>query len=530
MNKSAFRLIFCIVFGSLSVVKSQTGPAFPELLKSDTLILDFMKKWNIRGGSVAIAREGKLIYNRGFGFSDLAQTKPAQPGDLYRIASVTKPITAIAIMKLAEEQKLKLTDTVFGENRILDQHYYLSAINDERIYSITVQQLLEHTAGWNRATTFPAFADFDAPFFPLQIADIEDAPNPVGDSVLIRFSLHTGLQFEPGNGYAYSNIGYLVLGKIIEKVSGLKYYDYLNEHIFKPLSIADIRKGHSLYEEKLERETEYEGARKVPSCYGDGSLIPCQYGGFNLEAMNAHGGLVATAHDLVKLVLAVDGFDTRPDILNSNSVNLMTVSSGINRNYAKGWCISNNKHWWHTGSLDGTSAYICRTNNGYTWAFLFNSRADNSPEFWNSLDKLPWNCLKSINSYPDIDLFHPAQSISGLSATKHSPFAARITWKNGSGDGRLILISEDSIFNDLPEHGINYENGTTTGGSSTVIFNGIKNNILIQGLNPAKSYYLKAFEYFKNEETGGKEIYNPSGSAVLRVRLDDMASNQAMRP
>jgi hypothetical protein len=138
-------------------------------------------------------------------------------------------------------------------------------------------------------------------------------------------------------------------------------------------------------------------------------MVPAQYGGFNIEAMNAHGGWVGSAPDLCRLMLAVDGNIDHPDILNSNSIQQMNTASRINPYYAKGWCV-NEGNSYHTGSMDGTATYICKTKNGYTWAFLFNSRADNSDAFWDAFDRLPWNCLKSVKEFPEVNLFAKSNS------------------------------------------------------------------------------------------------------------------------
>jgi CubicO group peptidase (beta-lactamase class C family) len=365
-----------------------------------------MKSWGIPGGSVALTKNGKLVYNRGFGYSDHHHLRPAQPDDQYRIASVSKPITSIAIMKLVEEGKLHLTDKVFGKGKILESPYYLNAISDPRVYDITVQNLLEHTAGWDRDASFRGIAHFDPPLNPLVVTDFEQAPNPVGDSTLIRFSLHTGLHHDPGSFYSYSNVGYLILGKVIAAVSGMPYETYVQKVIFEPLSIHSIELGKNHLKDRKENESEYFSDDKTESCYGNSKSVPSQYGGFNVEAMNAHGGWIASAPDLTKLIVAVDGFDSSPDLLSNKSLKEMSAGSTINPYYAKGWSVNPKRNnWYHTGSLEGTAAFICRTESGYTWAFLFNARGDNSEAFWNSFDRLPGECIKTISKFPETDLY-----------------------------------------------------------------------------------------------------------------------------
>lgn len=362
----------------------------------DHKIDNFLSAWNISAAAVAITKDGEMIYNKGFGHSDLAKTKAAKVDDLYRIASVSKTITAIAVMKLVELGKLTLDDKVFGEGKILDQPYYLKVITDRRIYEITVKDLLEHTSGWDRNIPWNGYPHSDPAFYPLRVSSVLNEPNPVGDSALIKFSLLKGIHHHPGSVYAYSNVGYLVLGKIIEKVSGSGYESFVKENIFEPLGINDIHLGKNLLADKRENEVEYFSRNSTASCYGDGKTVPWQYGGFNLEAMNAHGGWIASAESLTKLMLAVDGFDTSPNILNPGTIQLMTEPGAVNKNYTKGWSVSNGNNWWHTGSMDGTASFICRTGNGYTWAILLNSRGNNNEGFWNSFDRLPWDCISTL--------------------------------------------------------------------------------------------------------------------------------------
>jgi CubicO group peptidase (beta-lactamase class C family) len=382
--------LFFVLFAGLLKAQTEQLNIVPA---ADLHISKFMKEWNIDGASVAIAKDGKLIYNKGFGYSDLAHTTQTPADGLFRIASVSKPITAIAIMKLVEEQKLSLNDKVFGKTAILNQDYYLDAITDQRLYSVTIQQLLEHTAGWDRNAPMDGYSHSDPAFFPLHVTKSLNEPNPVGDSTLIKFLLEKGLNHDPGKKYSYSNVGYLVLGKVIEKLGGMSYEAYVKKNILDPLSIKDAHIGKNLLAEKHKKEVEYNNRVTTRSMYGDGKRVPWQYGGFNLEAMNAHGGWIASAEALTTL------FSGLPQILEPSSIEMMMRPGKVNPHYAKGWSVNNNNSW-HTGSIDGTASFVCKTKDGYTWAFLLNSRSDNSAAFWEAFDRLPWNCLKELKSSP----------------------------------------------------------------------------------------------------------------------------------
>jgi CubicO group peptidase (beta-lactamase class C family) len=377
----------------------------PEI---DALIKNFMDEWDIPGASYAIAQKGTMVYNNALGYADRTQGLEARPDDVYRIASVSKPVTSIAIMNLVEKGKLSLSDRVFGFNALLQDPYYLNVIADPRIYAITVQNLLEHTAGWNRSLPTDGYSHSDAPFFPLHVTMMEGAVNPVGDSTLIRFSLRRGLQFSPGTAHAYSNLGYLILGKVIEQVAGVSYGQFVDSCILQPLAISDMKLGKNLSKDKFEKEVIYHSTKRNRSVYGTGEIVPEPYGGFNLEAMNAHGGWVTSAPSLIKLLSAANGYESTAAILSPESVRQMATPSAVNARYGLGWSVARNGSVFHTGSLEGSASFVCYTPDGYAWAFLLNSRSNSTPEFWRAFDKLPWKCveiLKRSQKEEPLDMF-----------------------------------------------------------------------------------------------------------------------------
>jgi CubicO group peptidase (beta-lactamase class C family) len=108
---------------------------------------------------------------------------------------------------------------------------------------------------------------------------------------MIKFSIQKGLDFAPGTAYNYSNTGYLVLGEVIEKKSGMTYENYVKQNIFAPLGIYDVRQGKNLLADKQEREGEYINTFTTLSAYGTGQIVPSQYGGWSIEAIDACGWL-----------------------------------------------------------------------------------------------------------------------------------------------------------------------------------------------------------------------------------------------
>lgn len=514
---------------------SQTGLGVPQLQSCDNLVNNFLNQYSIPGATLAIAKNGKLIYMKGFGYHDIAQTDSVQPHHLFRIASVSKPITAIAIMKMVENAQLNLSDKVFGTNGLLANHTYLSTatVADNRINDITVQHLLEHTAGWDRniscvngAATPYSFnpGHCDPIGFPLHVTHSLGEPNPVNEEMHIKFLMEKGLEHAPGTNYHYSNIGYLVLGEIIEEVSGMSYQDYLETEIFSAIGVCDMHIGKSLLSEKMEREVEYTGnGGSQLSAFGTGQSVPWEYGGWVLEAMSAHGGWIATARDLVRLVLAVDGFNSKPDILNASTRNLMVTPSSVFANYAKGWSVNSFGNWWHTGSLDGAASIIVRDSGGYVWAFIMNKRSF-SNNFWSDLDNLPWNCIAGFGATPTVDfLATPTTAPTNINHGGAANGGVNINWTNGDGDKRLVVVKPKNAADAFPVDGVNYVaddnfgQGVDLGNNNFVVHDGFQNFVDVTGLAAGSQYVVRIYEYNQNSSTGQNALYNLCGRAEIEI-------------
>ncbi|MDR1416832.1 MAG: beta-lactamase family protein, partial [Prevotellaceae bacterium] len=215
----------------------------PEFEKGDSVVRNFLKKWKINGASLAIAKDGKLLYAKGFGYADVEQMTEVTPGHVFRIASVSKLITAVAIMKLVEEGKLSLSDKVFGSGGILSDSVF-GRIYDARVLQITVKNLLEHSGGWDTPN------GDDPMFMGHAIASQLHIPVPVGVNDIIRFALSAPLSFDVGDHSSYSNLGYAILGRVIEKAAGVAYEDYVQQALLLPMGIVNMCLGNS-YPQRL---------------------------------------------------------------------------------------------------------------------------------------------------------------------------------------------------------------------------------------------------------------------------------------
>jgi CubicO group peptidase (beta-lactamase class C family) len=360
-----------------------TGAPQAQLAAFDKLMLTFMKDHEIPGASLAIARHGHLIYARGFGYANQASREAVQPQSLFRIASISKPFTSAAILQLVERGKLRLDDHPFPLLGLVP-HLESDTKIDPRLDQITIRQLLHHSGGFDRD------ASFDPMFRPFIIAKALGTPPPAQPSEIIRYMMGRPLDFDPGTKEAYSNFGYCVLGRVIEKVSGVSYEAYVRKEVLAPLGIHDMRLGRSLEKDITPSEVHYypHNTSLVRNVYGPGNALWC-YGGWNLEAMDSHGGWIASASDLALFASSLDDPDHCP-ILNHGSITEMfrrPKDTGYTADgkpkaayYADGWEVRpvgrNQMNTWHAGLLDGTSTLLVRRYDGLTWAVLFNTDRD----------------------------------------------------------------------------------------------------------------------------------------------------------
>jgi CubicO group peptidase (beta-lactamase class C family) len=387
-----------------------TGNPEPRLEAFDRLMLTFMQEHDVYGASLAIARNGKMVYARGFGYADLASHQPVEPGSLFRIASVSKPFTSAAILQLQERGKLKLDESAFRFIG-LSPHLEKGAKVDPRLWHVTIRQLLHHMGGFDRG------ASFDPMFRPIQISRAMGTKSPAMPREIIRYMMGRPLDFDPGSREAYSNFGYCVLGRVIEKASGMSYAAYVRSQVLQPLGIYHMRMGRSLEQDRAKEEVHYypRGNAHVKSVYGDDKTVPVAYGGWCIEAMDSHGGWIASAPELVQFAGSL-GDPERCPFLGAKSIHEMFLrprDTGYSADgtpkaayYADGWevrPVGNGKaNFWHAGLLDGTASLLVHRYDGITWAVLFNGDYDANHQYLGDLiDPLLHPVADGIKRWPE---------------------------------------------------------------------------------------------------------------------------------
>lgn len=377
----------------------------------DRLMREFMKKHRVPGASIAATDRGRVVFARGYGYADVAEKEIVHPPSLFRIASISKPITAVAILQLIEQKKLNLDDKVF---EVLDSENDIKAAGesfDPRLRQVTIRHLLEHRGGWNRDQSF------DAMFQSVRFAKQVGVPAPADQATVINAMLSQKLDFDPGERYAYSNFGYCLLGRVIEKLSDQPYEAYVRKNVLAPIGVTAMKIGATRLEGRAENEVRYYQPGVGKSVFEDdlGQDVPHPYGAWNLEAMDSHGAWIASAGDLAKFAAAFDDPDNCP-ILSRESIELMYrrppglaghKEDGAEKDvyYSLGWSnrvLSGGRiNHWHTGSLPGTATILIRRHDGRNFVALLNCRVSPSADhLGRAIDSLLHQAADEVTDWP----------------------------------------------------------------------------------------------------------------------------------
>ncbi|HTE16773.1 MAG TPA: serine hydrolase domain-containing protein, partial [Armatimonadota bacterium] len=349
-----------------------TGAERPEFRPLQDAFLRLMTKQGIPGGALSVRFRGRLLFSRGYGYADVEAGMPWQGNTLCRIASATKPITAASVLLLVQEGKLKLSDKAFA---ILGYEPFLKpgASVDRRLHGITVDQLLHHTGGWDRHTYEPMW-------HARSIADEMGVPAPATSRDMVRYMMGRPLDMNPGEKYAYSNFGYMVLGELVTKLSGTTYERYVQAMLSR-MGISGMRIGASLMKGRAANEARYytPTPNVVASVFAENGFapVPYQYGGSTYEAMAAHGGWIATADQLTQFACELANPTRRP-VLNATSLAAMVArparETGLGY-YGAGWSVTNGPAGitvGHGGYVVGANSYFSLRCDGVAFSFLMN--------------------------------------------------------------------------------------------------------------------------------------------------------------
>ena len=364
----------------------------------DQVVDSFMNFWSLKGASLAVVRHDSLLYARGYGKAD--PVTPMTPGTTLRLASVSKLLTAIGIMRLQEQGKVFLETPVFGPFGVLNE--FDRYIKDDNYYLITVGHLLRHQGGF---TTRGGDVMFSTQKF-MQKHGLSEPPT---SDLLVRKEVARPLEFEPGTSQEYSNFGYLLLSMIIERVSGMPYADFMQAEVFEPAGCHGFRLGGDYLQDRLPGETRYfvqPDDKPVTSFDGKyASVLRC-YGGNYISGLYGAGGWIGSTVELARLISSIDGTGPVPDLLDPFSIRQMTVWFD-DETYGLGWldCRPDGE-WTRTGSFAGTSALIKKYPDGEIWIFVTNTSTWRGSRFSRNTGALCFNLRSRFDDQlPVRDLF-----------------------------------------------------------------------------------------------------------------------------
>ncbi len=345
MKKIIYSCLMIVPLIMIIFINMNTLPGLGGEKNIDTIVQKYMTTYRIPGVEVAVAKDSKIIYAKGFGKTPEG-TEVTADTPMY-IGSVSKSFTALAVMQLEEKGKINLDLPVI---------YYLpwfKVKDDKATQLITVRHLLNHTSGLSESTYFP------------------DLPNNMTLEAAVKDLAKAEPIAEPGKTFNYFNSNYLVLGLIIEKVSGSSYSEYINKNIVEPLAMDNTLLSKDEIEERV--------TKGYSTFFGFPFIKKEPFKSYGLP----EGNIVSTANDMIKFLLAhsdtPNNFDSA--ILTKEGFRqLQMPNSDIGSDYAMGWQVTKSKNGYeviyNSGDLDTYHAdVIIIPEKGYRIALLINQNS-----------------------------------------------------------------------------------------------------------------------------------------------------------
>jgi len=293
--KSYLVPLLCLVICSLANLPTaaQNAPQPPDsfdLKAIDTYLADYLRAKNLPGMSIAIVKNGELVFTKGYGKRSLEEGRSVETNTLFAIGSITKQFTCALVLMLAEEGKLAVDDKVSKYSPDLT-----------RANDITLLELMNNVSGY-------------ADYYPLDFVD-RRMQKEISPDDLLRQYAGGKLDFEPGSRYSYSNTGFILLGRVVEKVSGEPYGEFLSKRILKPLGMD-----HTAYEPEI-------SDKRLARGYTTFALSDPEYSSPEAKGwIGAAGGIYSTPSDLAKWDMAL----ISGKVLKAESFELMTKPRKLN--------------------------------------------------------------------------------------------------------------------------------------------------------------------------------------------------------
>jgi CubicO group peptidase (beta-lactamase class C family) len=392
-----------------------TGADVPGIAALDTSLKAIMKRYNVPGIGLAVTRDGRLILARAYGYQDFEARQPMRPDTMVRVGSISKFITALAIMRLRDQGQLDLDQTFLS---ILTD-YQVAAGGDARLRDITLRMLLLHAGGWAAASEAEDFTSK-----PFVVANALGVPTPPTCRDVIRYTMTQPLQFTPGTKIVYSNTGYCILGEVVAKVSGQSYESYVRDQILARADVhaMSIAMPHQSQRGPLEAKYYiFNGSRLVDSTFVGEGKVPLTYSGDPITGEGAFGWLGSPV-DLTRIMTAFEGTRVANFIPTSSKAEMM-----IDTHLPDAALVGTPRYRWrglglvvgpttetyaHGGLATGSQTAFHRTESGHTFTIVTNIRVDKSDDLYNELVTAVEDSFATLPADPSLDLYPQYPSMS----------------------------------------------------------------------------------------------------------------------
>ena len=379
-----------------------TKPGPPQLGQGmpvfDRIINDALNARHIPGAALAIAHRGKLVVAKGYGLANVKTHEPVSLDTLFCTTSVTKTITATAVLRLVDQGKLSLDDPVYallGKPRPLDR-----AALDPQVEKITVRHLLLHAGGWSSKYRSDVLRQTQ------KISRLAAEKCPLSAETVTRYGLSRPLDFAPGSESHYSNFSYFLAKRVVERTARQPYETYVRQEILRPLGISDMR---------IEQLAPAYAAGEAHRYRSEGRELP---GGREPIAAPA-GSWLASVVDLARFLTAISNDRGKPLLSPAARSQMFALPPpplrarkngshiGLGWDEVRGESAAREYH--KTGGMAGVCVYVEHATKDIDWVLLLNSDGmpDDESTAASRLEEDIRKAIDATQQWPDRDLFEP---------------------------------------------------------------------------------------------------------------------------
>jgi N-acyl-D-amino-acid deacylase len=420
--------------GSTIPITGKPAPGFEEF---ESRVVDAIQKDHIPGAAIAFVKDGRLVYARGFGWADEASRQPIQPTSVFRLASISKSLTGIGILKLIQDKQICMQQKVFTPRNanvagygdapcarpILDlQPIKCSGCKfDTRIYDITVQDLMQMSGGWINGTDKKDYCGQmltggpDWGFAFKQTRQAMHLNRMPTRAEVIRYGISHKLDYTPGTCFCYANFNFMILGQVIEKVTGQPYEQWMQQNILHPMGATHAKV--LLFGRSLPNEVDYY--RVLPS----GENMRCCVDMLR-PPIDSFGGWTASIIDLAHVQASLRNRVPDPSPLTADTMSLMVERpanpkfTGKFSYWTDGWdqvwcesqnggangCTMQQVNWRKGGDFTiGTITGYSSWSNGVGYVLLFNAHTPTNMPDIN--ERIIQPMVRNRQEWPTWDLF-----------------------------------------------------------------------------------------------------------------------------